>query len=188
MLQVSLLPYTCKAWRHIASLPQLEALSLRRCTIIGGSSSSVDCSASSTDGTIQHHGSVSSSMLSELRCLTALDCNGSTLDAAALTVVQQLPLLQHLSLARCQNVTNSVLNVSSGCSALQKLDLRLRGPGSTWNLKGLQLLLDKQPYLSGVFVNDVPTGLPERERFRVLACSMEQVMLPVSRELYHGCI
>lgn len=175
------MPYSCKAWENIAALSQLEALALRRCTIIGGSSSS-----SSTDGPSSLSSEpVSSSNLSQLQRLTALDCNGSTLEAAAVTVLQQLPHLQHISLARCQNVTNAVLGGLTGCSDLRKLDLRLRGPGCTWNLKGLQLLLCKLPGLSGVYVNEVPVSLPERERFRVSACSMEQVALPVSRDA--GC-
>jgi hypothetical protein len=185
-LTVSLLPYSCKAWEHIAALTQLQALALRRCTVIGGGSShnsSHNSSSSSPDGggtaSVEP---VSSSNLSRLQQLTALDCNGSTLEAAAVTVLQQLPLLAHISLARCQNVSNAVLGALSGCASLKKLDLRLRGPGSTWNLKGLQVLLDRLPWLNSVYVNEVPVGLPEVERFRVLSCSMEQVALLVSRD------
>lgn len=194
MLQVSLLPYTCKAWQHIATLPQLQALALRRCTIIGGCTNSSNgtsnrdsgCSicevTSSADAAAA---AASSNVLSQLQRLTALDLNGSTLDASGITVLQELPLLEHISLARCQNVNNAVLGALTGCKMLRKLDVRLRGPGSTWNLKGLQGLLDRLPDLCGVYVNEVPAGLPERERFRVLACSMEQVSLPVSRDA--GC-
>lgn len=185
--QVSLLPYSCKAWEHIAGLTQLQALALRRCTIIGGGGGSSTSSSSSSLGGQSNAVavSVSSSNLSQLTRLTALDCNGSTLEAAAVSVLQELPHLEQVNLARCQNVSNAVLGVLTRCSALRKLDLRLRGPGSTWNLKGLQVLLDKLPGLSSVYVNEVPVGLPRSDRFRVLACSMEQVALPVSRDA--GC-
>jgi hypothetical protein len=214
-LQVSLLPHSCKSWQDIASLTQLQALALRRCTITAASkrtaasssSSIMHCSGSSSSSTEQQDAQQAGSShaeqqegetttagssqaaaldamcLAALQQLTALDCSGSSVDAAAVATLQQLPLLQHISLTRCQGISNAVLAALGGCSRLSKLDLRLRGSGCSWSVKGLLPLLQQLPGLAAVYVSEVPAGLPHCEEGRVIACCTEQAPLMVARDM-----
>uniref|UniRef100_A0A383W990 F-box domain-containing protein n=1 Tax=Tetradesmus obliquus TaxID=3088 RepID=A0A383W990_TETOB len=198
-LTVSLLPPSCKSWQDIAGLTQLQTLALRRCTITAAgrraasssSSSSATTSAkdpqeaSSSTGTSHAvaEAGLDARCLAALQVLTALDCSGSSVDAAALATLQLLPSLQHVCLTRCQGVSNAVLGSLIGCSKLAKLDLRLRGSGCSWSCKGLLPLLQQQPGLSAVYVSEVPVGLPQCEEGRVVACSSEQAPLMVARDV-----
>jgi hypothetical protein len=206
-LQVSLLAPSSKSWQDIASLTQLRALALRRCTITAGgkrtaSSSSSTFSSSSAEHAQECGSSTGSECtkqptspatepdarcLAALQQLNALDCSGSSVDAAALATLQQLPFLQHVCLTRCQGVSNAVLGALGGCSRLNKLDLRLRGSGCSWSIKGLLPLLQQLPGLAAVYVSEVPAGLPQCEEGRVIACSTEQAPLLVARDVGLGC-
>jgi hypothetical protein len=216
---VSLLPASCKSWQDIASLTQLQALVLRRCTITASgkrslssstSSSSSDSASALSSGSFSGGSCAASGgslcvssceeqrtkatavqplAVSDARCLaalqqlTALDCSGSSVDAAAITTLQQLPALQHVCLTRCQGVNNAVLGALAGCSRLSKLDLRLRGSGCSWGLKGLLPLLQQLPGLSAVYLSEVHSKLPKSEESRVIVCSTEQAPLPVARDV-----
>jgi hypothetical protein len=119
-------------------------------------------------------------MVPHLAKLVALDCSGSNVTAKALSRLQLLPSLRHLGLSRCQNVVNTALAALQGCMALQRLDLRVRGAGSNWNLKGLMRLLKHVRGLHVVYVSELLVGLPRAEECRVLMCQGELVALPIA--------
>ncbi|KAF6261493.1 hypothetical protein COO60DRAFT_1636781 [Scenedesmus sp. NREL 46B-D3] len=147
----------------IASLTQLQALALRRCTITAGgrrTASSSTCSNNSSPGSPQN------------------DCNSSSGDGYGGSAGNGCKK-QQLSGAAAAAAAIS----PSSDGRLHKLDLRLRGSGCSWSLKGLLPLLQQLPGLSAVYVSEVPAGLPACEKGRVIACSNEQAPLPVSRDV-----
>eukprot|EP00775_Hariotina_reticulata_P004312 gene4312-4565_t len=208
-LTVASLSGNSSAWRHLAGLTNLEALALRRCQLSGdppaqlhgteGNSSSdgspssaclnscVQSACNSGDGTtaIPLH-SFNLSVPAKLVHLVALDCSGSSVTAKALSRLQLLPGLRHLGLSRCQNVSNLVLAAMHGCLRLQRLDLRVRGAGSNWNLRGLMGLLKHVRGLHVVYVSEMLPGLPRTAACRVLMCQGEPVALPIACDAGYG--
>lgn len=203
--QVASLSGNSSAWRHLAGLTNLQALALRRSQL----SADTPAQLLATEGSSSSHGSPSSARLqspcnsgdgsiaallhsfnlsvpAKLVQLVALDCSGSNVTAKALSRLQLLPGLRHLGLSRCQNVSNLVVAALHGCLRLQRLDLRVRGAGSSWNLRGLMGLLKHVRGLHVVYVSEMLPGLPRTAECRVLMCQGEPVALPIACDAGYG--